>query len=169
MWYLFNLFVFKTLKHLPGEPALSLTHGCMAESVAPVRAKFDSIAVFLANPLKNCQAEASCFAEHLTKPLNSLVPIEWRWPGRRRIEEQIAELSSPAEGSQPLRFDTVYARSKLAQFRVCLWRNSITWWRSPAVRTTWPLGWVQHCAGKAVAHGAFTWTSLQHPTVQTLA
>ena len=74
---------------------------------------------------------------------------------RRRNEEQIAELSSPPEGSQPLHFDTVYARSKLTQFRVCLWRNNITWWRSPAVRMTWVSGQVQHCAGKVVGHCAF--------------
>lgn len=88
-------------------------------------------------PLKNSQTEASW----LLKTSQSLSILWFNRvavaPVRRRIEEQIAELSSPPEGSQPLHFDTAYARSKLAQFRVCLWRNNITWWRSPAVRMTW--------------------------------
>ncbi len=56
--------------------------------------------------------------------------------GRRRNQALIAELSRPADGTEPLRFDTVYARSKLAQFRVCLWRNNITWWRSAQARAS---------------------------------
>ena len=58
----------------------------------------------------------------------------------RRNQAQIADLSRPVDGSEPLRFDTVYARSKLAQFRVCLWRNNITWWRSPQARASRALG-----------------------------
>jgi hypothetical protein len=41
----------------------------------------------------------------------------------------VEELSVPKEGSQPIHFDSVYAKGLPAQFKVLLWRNNHVYWR----------------------------------------
>ena len=77
-------------------------------------------------------AEAGRRSGHAVASLHAMIISG----AHRQNEAEIAELSTAPEGSQPLHFDTVYARSKLTQFRVCLWRNNITWWRSPQYNFT---------------------------------
>jgi hypothetical protein len=38
------------------------------------------------------------------------------------MEEIVQEGSQPDPGVTPLKFDTVYARSLLQQYRICLWK-----------------------------------------------
>lgn len=52
------------------------------------------------------------------------------------MEEIIAQGSKPAPDTQILHFDTVYARSMLDQYRVCLWKFNITYWRTPNYNAT---------------------------------
>ncbi|KAL3144459.1 hypothetical protein ABBQ32_004202 [Trebouxia sp. C0010 RCD-2024] len=54
----------------------------------------------------------------------------------RDMEEIIADGSKPAPDTQILQFDTVYARSVLDQYRVCLWKFNITYWRTPNYNAT---------------------------------
>lgn len=49
----------------------------------------------------------------------------------RRALALIDELGAPAPGSQPLRFESRYARGWLQQFRACLWKDNLLMWRSP--------------------------------------
>jgi hypothetical protein len=43
----------------------------------------------------------------------------------------IAELEVPEPGSEPLKFDSVYAQSWGVQFQALLWKNAKTYWRFP--------------------------------------
>ena len=52
------------------------------------------------------------------------------------MEQIIQEGSQPEEGVAPLKFDTVYARSLVQQYRVCLWKFNITYWRTPNYNAT---------------------------------
>jgi hypothetical protein len=48
----------------------------------------------------------------------------------RRALQMVEELSKPKEGSQPIHFDSKYAKGLPAQFKVLLWRNNHVYWRS---------------------------------------
>ncbi|EFJ05502.1 hypothetical protein SELMODRAFT_137082 [Selaginella moellendorffii] len=43
----------------------------------------------------------------------------------------VKELSSPAPGASDLYFPTKYSQPFLTQFRSCLWKQNLTYWRSP--------------------------------------
>ncbi|XP_068641438.1 ABC transporter G family member 31 [Aristolochia californica] len=49
----------------------------------------------------------------------------------REVEKLIQELSVPLPGSEPLKFATKYSQSSLTQFKVCLWKQNLVYWRSP--------------------------------------
>ena len=49
----------------------------------------------------------------------------------RRNKELIKELSMPALGTQDLFFPTQYCQSRLGQFKYLLWKQNLTYWRSP--------------------------------------
>ena len=52
------------------------------------------------------------------------------------MEEIIAVGSKPAADSEVLKFDTVYARNMFDQYRICLWKFNITYWRTPNYNAT---------------------------------
>ena len=54
----------------------------------------------------------------------------------RTMESIIAKGSQPAADTEALKFDTVYARNFLAQYRICLWKFNITYWRTPNYNAT---------------------------------
>ncbi|PNT56531.2 hypothetical protein POPTR_001G251100v4 [Populus trichocarpa] len=49
----------------------------------------------------------------------------------REVEASILHLSSPPAGSEPLKFESTYARDALSQFYICLWKQNLVYWRSP--------------------------------------
>ncbi|KAG9455141.1 hypothetical protein H6P81_008045 [Aristolochia fimbriata] len=49
----------------------------------------------------------------------------------REVEALIQELSVPPPGSQPLKFATQYSQNSLTQFKICLWKQNLVYWRSP--------------------------------------
>jgi ABC-type multidrug transport system ATPase subunit/ABC-type multidrug transport system permease subunit len=49
----------------------------------------------------------------------------------RRNEEMIKALSVPKPGSHDLKFPTKFSRSAWIQYRACLWKQKLTYWRSP--------------------------------------
>lgn len=50
----------------------------------------------------------------------------------RDVEDSIERMSIPAPESEPLKFDTTFSQSALSQFRYCLWKQNIVYWRSPS-------------------------------------
>ncbi|KAK6145261.1 hypothetical protein DH2020_022081 [Rehmannia glutinosa] len=50
----------------------------------------------------------------------------------RNVEASIQTLSIPPENSEPLKFDSTYSKNALSQFRICLWKQNLVYWRSPA-------------------------------------
>uniref|UniRef100_A0A1S3WXZ0 ABC transporter G family member 31-like n=1 Tax=Nicotiana tabacum TaxID=4097 RepID=A0A1S3WXZ0_TOBAC len=50
----------------------------------------------------------------------------------RGVEASIKHLSVPPENSQPLKFTTMYSQGALSQFRICLWKQNLVYWRSPS-------------------------------------
>ncbi|KAL9367913.1 hypothetical protein Peur_039112 [Populus x canadensis] len=49
----------------------------------------------------------------------------------REVEASIMHFSSPPAGSEPLKFESTYARDALSQFYICLWKQNLVYWRSP--------------------------------------
>ncbi|CAM6100115.1 unnamed protein product [Calypogeia fissa] len=49
----------------------------------------------------------------------------------KRTEALINELSQPAPGAKDLEFPTKYSRNAFTQFVACLWKQNMTYWRSP--------------------------------------
>jgi hypothetical protein len=49
----------------------------------------------------------------------------------RRTKALVKELSKPPPGSNDLYFPTQYSRSAFDQFKFCLWKQWLTYWRSP--------------------------------------
>ncbi|XP_058109104.1 ABC transporter G family member 31-like [Magnolia sinica] len=49
----------------------------------------------------------------------------------REVEALIQQLSVPAAGSEPLKFDSKYSQNSLTQFKACLWKQNLVYWRSP--------------------------------------
>lgn len=49
----------------------------------------------------------------------------------RGVEALIKQLSVPLENSEPLKFTTTYSQGAFSQFRICLWKQNLVYWRSP--------------------------------------
>ncbi|KAJ0554077.1 putative ABC-type sulfate transporter [Helianthus annuus] len=49
----------------------------------------------------------------------------------REIEVLIQQESTPKGGSEALHFSTTYSQTSLYQFKTCLWKQSLVYWRSP--------------------------------------
>ncbi|KAF3546420.1 hypothetical protein DY000_02002623 [Brassica cretica] len=50
----------------------------------------------------------------------------------REVEANIKQLSVPPEGSKAITFASRYSQSQLSQFQLCLWKQNLVYWRSPA-------------------------------------
>lgn len=49
----------------------------------------------------------------------------------REVEASIERLSTPPAGSERLKFASTYSQDNLSQFRTCLWKQNLVYWRSP--------------------------------------
>ncbi|CAK9164212.1 unnamed protein product [Ilex paraguariensis] len=49
----------------------------------------------------------------------------------REVEASIQRTSIPPSGSEPLKFAATYSQDALSQFRICLWKQNLVYWRSP--------------------------------------
>ncbi|KAK2969189.1 hypothetical protein RJ640_025902 [Escallonia rubra] len=49
----------------------------------------------------------------------------------REVEASIEQMSIPVSGSEPLKFATIYSQDALSQFRICIWKQFLVYWRSP--------------------------------------
>ncbi|XP_060971135.1 ABC transporter G family member 31-like [Cannabis sativa] len=50
----------------------------------------------------------------------------------REVEASIEHFSTPASGSEPLKFSSTYSQDRLSQFLICLWKQNLVYYRSPA-------------------------------------
>ncbi|XP_062085164.1 ABC transporter G family member 31 [Humulus lupulus] len=50
----------------------------------------------------------------------------------REVEASINHFSTPASDSEPLRFSSTYSQDRLSQFLICLWKQNLVYYRSPA-------------------------------------
>ncbi|KAK4492092.1 hypothetical protein RD792_002889 [Penstemon davidsonii] len=49
----------------------------------------------------------------------------------RDVEASIQHLSIPPEHSEPLKFTSTYSKDVFSQFKICLWKQNLVYWRSP--------------------------------------
>ncbi|KAK2970232.1 hypothetical protein RJ640_021668 [Escallonia rubra] len=49
----------------------------------------------------------------------------------RETKELVRELSSPAQGSKVLQFSTCFPQDGWDQFKACLWKQNLSYWRNP--------------------------------------
>ncbi|KAL6195450.1 hypothetical protein ACLB2K_031069 [Fragaria x ananassa] len=49
----------------------------------------------------------------------------------REVEESIEQYSFPLPDSEPLKFASTYSQNTLFQFKTCLWKQNLVYWRSP--------------------------------------
>ncbi|CAH1419416.1 unnamed protein product [Lactuca virosa] len=49
----------------------------------------------------------------------------------RDIEALIQQTSTPQPDSEPLHFSSTYSQTGFSQFRTCLWKQNLVYWRSP--------------------------------------
>lgn len=54
----------------------------------------------------------------------------------RNTLELVQELSEPSPGSKDLHFSTRFPQSHLGQFTACLWKQHLSYWRSPEYNLT---------------------------------
>lgn len=47
------------------------------------------------------------------------------------MEAIIEELSDPADGMKPLKFSSEFSQNFITQFKACLRKQSLIYWRSP--------------------------------------
>ncbi|KAL3530879.1 hypothetical protein ACH5RR_010201 [Cinchona calisaya] len=50
----------------------------------------------------------------------------------REVEASIQRASVPPVGSQPLKFTSTFAQDAFSQFKICLWKQNLVYWRSPS-------------------------------------
>jgi len=67
----------------------------------------------------------------MEEKIGNFAEIFKKSPLFKQAEELIAAEAVPAEGSEPLKFDRVYARSWPVQFQALLWKFAKTYWRFP--------------------------------------
>ncbi|KAJ8747740.1 hypothetical protein K2173_013115 [Erythroxylum novogranatense] len=53
----------------------------------------------------------------------------------REVETSIMRFSTPATGSQPLKFDSTFAQNSFTQLTICIWKQNLVYWRSPRYNT----------------------------------
>ncbi|XP_012839425.1 PREDICTED: ABC transporter G family member 31 [Erythranthe guttata] len=53
----------------------------------------------------------------------------------RNVEASIQSWSVPPENSQPLKFTSTYSKDTISQLKICLWKQNLVYWRSPAYNT----------------------------------
>lgn len=50
----------------------------------------------------------------------------------RHIKELVKQLSIPPPGSRDLYFSNVFSHNFVGQFKACLWKQNLSYWRNPS-------------------------------------
>lgn len=53
----------------------------------------------------------------------------------RDVEASIQRFGIPPEGSEPLKFSSTFSQNSISQFQICLWKQNLVYYRSPAYNT----------------------------------
>ncbi|KAJ4822694.1 hypothetical protein Tsubulata_024898 [Turnera subulata] len=72
---------------------------------------------------------------------------------RRENEELVNKLRTPPEGSKELQFSTRFPQNGWQQFKACLWKQSLSYWRSP----NYNLGRFAFVIVSSLIFGALLW------------
>ncbi|KAL1091252.1 hypothetical protein V6Z11_D07G144300 [Gossypium hirsutum] len=75
----------------------------------------------------------------------------------RRNKELVQELRVPAQGSKELHFSTRFSQNRWEQFKACLWKQHLSYWRNP----TYNLGRMILAMVSSVLYGALLWNKGQ--------
>ncbi|MBA0732637.1 hypothetical protein Gogos_016713, partial [Gossypium gossypioides] len=75
----------------------------------------------------------------------------------RRNKELVQELRVPAQGSKELQFSTRFSQNRWEQFKACLWKQHLSYWRNP----TYNLGRMILAMVSSVLYGALLWNKGQ--------
>ncbi|XP_062009972.1 pleiotropic drug resistance protein 3-like isoform X4 [Rosa rugosa] len=68
-------------------------------------------------------------------------------------DDLVRELSFPAEGAKKLHFSTRFAQNEWEQFKACLWKQHLSYWRNPQYN----LGRLTITAASSLLFGALLW------------
>ncbi|GMI73697.1 ATP-binding cassette G33, pleiotropic drug resistance 5, PLEIOTROPIC DRUG RESISTANCE 5 [Hibiscus trionum] len=71
----------------------------------------------------------------------------------QRNKEQVQELRVPSHGSQELSFTTRFPQNRWEQFKACLWKQHLSYWRNP----TYNLGRLILAMVSSLLYGALLW------------
>ncbi|KAK8972661.1 hypothetical protein V6N11_082590 [Hibiscus sabdariffa] len=71
----------------------------------------------------------------------------------QRNKEQLQELRVPAHGSKELRFTTRFPQNRWEQFKACLWKQHLSYWRNP----TYNLGRLILAMVSSLLYAALLW------------
>ncbi|XP_012480072.1 pleiotropic drug resistance protein 3 [Gossypium raimondii] len=75
----------------------------------------------------------------------------------QRNKELVQELRVPAQGSKELHFSTRFSQNRWEQFKTCLWKQHLSYWRNP----TYNLGRMILAMVSSVLYGALLWNKGQ--------
>ncbi|PPD85938.1 hypothetical protein GOBAR_DD17121 [Gossypium barbadense] len=75
----------------------------------------------------------------------------------QRNKELVQELRVPAQGSKELHFSTRFSQNRWEQFKACLWKQHLSYWRNP----TYNLGRMILAMVSSVLYGALLWNKGQ--------
>ncbi|ONI04160.1 hypothetical protein PRUPE_6G306100 [Prunus persica] len=76
--------------------------------------------------------------------------------------ELVRQLSTPPPGSRDLYFSTRFSQNGWMQFKSCLWKQNLSYWRSPPYN----LMRIMHTVVSSIIFGALFWNQGQHITNQ---
>ncbi|KAM1490305.1 pleiotropic drug resistance protein 3-like [Malus sylvestris] len=76
--------------------------------------------------------------------------------------EHVRQLSTPPPGSTDLHFATRFSQNGWRQFKSCLWKQNLSYWRSPAYN----LMRIMHALATSLIFGALFWNQGQNLTNQ---
>lgn len=71
----------------------------------------------------------------------------------RNNKELVRKLSIPLSGSRDLYFATRFSQNAWGQFRSCLWKHNLSYWRSPSYN----LMRIMHTIGASLLFGIIFW------------
>lgn len=82
-------------------------------------------------------ADANCYKNQTLTETNSVVQLYYVKKRvvcsfcARKNKEQVGELSQHEKSSKELHFRTRFPQNEWEQFKACLWKQHLTYWRSP--------------------------------------
>ncbi|KAJ1377530.1 P-loop containing nucleoside triphosphate hydrolase [Sesbania bispinosa] len=83
------------------------------------------------SPIPSGYNPATWMLEVTTNAIEEKLGVDFADIYEKGVEASIKKYEQPPPGSQPLKFETLYAQNSLSQFLKCLWKQNLVYWRSP--------------------------------------